>query len=148
MKKMLIAFALASVIFTGCSNANANAETDNVAENIVNETNEDTRFIFLTFIDEEFLLKIAQYKGGNVEDKAYTMMVVINRAWNNNHSNEKYFEHTMTSVQDEVLRELYDIDKLTHFQFEQIMPDEDAFKALEMVKQGYDNTNGSLEYKN
>lgn len=145
MNKTLVLLALFGIIFTGCSNISA--EIDNATENIVNEINEDTRFIFLTFIDEEFLLKIAQYKGGNVEDKAYTMMVVVNRVLSDEQPYEKYLEHTMTTVQDEVLRELYGVDKLTPFQFEQIMPDEDAFKALEMIKQGFDNTNGSLEYK-
>lgn len=151
MKKILMMFMLVGLVLTVCNIANA--ETESIIEesdikeiNNNYKTSKNTRFVCVTFIDEEFLLKIAQYKGGTIEDKAYTIMVTMNRVWDDKFY-EKYSEYTLTTVQDVVLRELYEIDNLTAFEFEEIIPDEDCFKAMQMVKQGFDNSNGSLEYK-
>ena len=142
MKEIFVLFILCFILI-GCKK-----KEDVYIESYNNyETYKDVRFVNITFIDEEFLLKIAQHKGGSVEDKAYTIRVTMNRVWNDEFY-EKYSEYTLTTVQDIVIRELYEVDGLTAFEFEEIIPDEDSFEAMQLVKQGFDNSNGSLEYKN
>lgn len=162
MKKSILILTLyTSVILVGCNIANQSemgGKKDFTPEPLVIITEDTTRDdeykVFKNghsmnwdFVDEEYLLKIAQYKGGTVEDKAYTILVTLNRVWDEV-SVERYSEYTISLIQDVVLRELYEVDGLMPSEFEEIIPDETTKEAMRMIKyEGFDNSNGSLEYK-
>lgn len=89
------------------------------------------------FEDAEYLLKVAEYHGGTKEDRAYTILVTLN----------KVFEERR-SIQDIVLEELYDNDGLESDDFEKIVATDVTKEALKMiVYDRFDNSAGSTEYK-
>ena len=91
------------------------------------------------FIDGNFLLKIAQYKGRTTEERAYTILVTLNRVFD-----EEYPD----TIVDVVLDELYNVDGITPYDFEGIVIDDTTKAALTMVMYDrLDNSNGSTEYK-
>ena len=62
------------------------------------------------FVDAQYLLKVAEYHGGTKEERAYTILVTLN----------KVFEERR-SIQDIVLEELYNNDGLESDDFEKIV---------------------------
>ena len=90
-------------------------------------------------IDECNLLKLATYKGGSIDTRAYNIIVTLNRVFDKNYPN---------NILGVVCSELYNYNKISEYDYESIMPDEDSKKAMTMVYDGWDETNGSLEYKN
>lgn len=92
------------------------------------------------FIDHEFLLKIATYKGGSAEQRAYTILVTLNRMLDENYPN---------TIREVVLDELYNVDGLTSFDFEGIITDDISRQGMELVLYTkIDNSYGSTEYIN
>ena len=57
--------------------------------------------------DEEYLLKIAMFHGGSLEEKAYTILVTLNKVRENGES-----------ILDTTLKELYDIDGITAYDYD------------------------------
>lgn len=95
-----------------------------------------------SFMDEGFLVKIASYKGEgkSVEERAYIILVTLNRVFNDQYPND------ITQV---VLDELYGVDGLTPYLFEEIPMDDESYKALDMIMyEQFDNSHGSLDYNN
>lgn len=95
-----------------------------------------------SFMDEGFLIKIASYKGKDksVEERAYIILVTLNRVFSDQYPND------ITQV---VLDELYGVDGLTPYYFEEIPMDEESYEALDMIMyEKFDNSNGSLDYNN
>ena len=89
------------------------------------------------FVDAQYLLKIAEYHGGTKEERAYTILVTLN----------KVFEERR-SIQDIVLEELYNNDGLESDDFEKIVVSDVTKEALKMiVYDRFDNSAGSTEYK-
>ena len=89
------------------------------------------------FVDAQYLLKIAEYHGGTKEERAYTILVTLN----------KVFEERR-SIQDIVLEELYNNDGLESDDFEKIVASDVTKEALKMiVYDRFDNSAGSTEYK-
>ena len=91
-------------------------------------------------MDEGFLIKIASYKAKDksVEERAYVILVTLNRVFSDQYPND------ITQV---VLDELYDVDGLTPYLFEEIPMDEESYAALDMIMyEQFDNSNGSLDY--
>ena len=89
------------------------------------------------FEDAEYLLKVAEYHGGTKEDRAYTILVTLNKVF----SERK-------SIQDVVLDELYNNDGLKAHEFEEIVASDETKEALKMiVYDRFDNSAGSVEYK-
>lgn len=89
------------------------------------------------FVDVQYLLKIAEYHGGTKEDRAYTILVTLN----------KVFEERR-SIQDIVLEEFYNNDGLESDDFEKIVATDATKEALKMiVYDRFDNSAGSTEYK-
>ncbi len=85
----------------------------------------------------EYLLWIAQVKGGSVEDRAYTILVTLNRC-----------VEESKSIKTIVLCELCSNGTLTPVELENIIPDEKTIKAYNMiVYDKFDNSYGSIEYK-
>lgn len=85
------------------------------------------------FVDAQYLLKIAEYHGGTKEERAYTILVTLN----------KVFEERR-SIQDIVLEELYDNDGLESDDFEKIVASDVTKEALKMiVYDRFDNSAGS-----
>ena len=79
----------------------------------------------------------AQYHGGTKEDRAYTILVTLN----------KVFEERR-SIQDIVIEELYNNDGLESDDFEKIVATDATKEALKMiVYDRFDNSAGSTEYK-
>lgn len=117
---------------------------DNNEETSIDEVNTKTRFqdkysMDWGSADACNLLKIATFKGGTTETKAYNIIVTLNRVFDNNYPN---------NIMDVVCDELYNYHKVSPYDYESIVPDEDSSKALQMIYDGWDETNGSLEYKN
>lgn len=89
------------------------------------------------FEDAQYLLKVAEYHGGTKEERAYTILVTLN----------KVFEERR-SIQDIVLEELYNNDGLESDDFEKIVASDVTKEALKMiVYDRFDNSAGSTEYK-
>ena len=89
------------------------------------------------FVDAQYLLKVAEYHGGTKEERAYTILVTLN----------KVFEERR-SIQDIVLEELYNNDGLESDDFEKIVASDVTKEALKMiVYDRFDNSAGSTEYK-
>ena len=88
--------------------------------------------------DESAMMKLAQYKGGSVEDKAYNMLVVLNRS--------KEWGETVTDV---ALDELYNTEGISEGDFPDIVPDDDCKIAMyNIVREKFDNSEGSTEFRN
>lgn len=88
------------------------------------------------FTDSQFLLKIAEYHGGTTEDRAYTILVTLNRVF-----------AERRPILDVVLEELYEIDGLNEMEFEEICVSDSSKEALRMIMYDrFDNSNGSLQY--
>lgn len=80
--------------------------------------------------DEECLLKIAQYYGGNVKNRAYTILVTLNKCYS-----EK------RSIKDIVAEQIF------QSKYEEIIPDKLTEQALQkVVMEKFDNSNGSVKY--
>lgn len=88
------------------------------------------------FIDAGYLLKIAEYHGGSVDDRAYTILVTLYKVFNERRS-----------IHDVVLEELYEHDGLYPYEFEEIIPGEMTKEAMrKILYDNFDNCNGSTEY--
>lgn len=88
------------------------------------------------FTDSQFLLKIAEYHGGTTEDRAYTILVTLNRVF-----------AERRPILDVVLEELYETDGLNETEFEEICVSDSSKEALRMIMYDrFDNSNGSLQY--
>lgn len=90
--------------------------------------------------DSYLLAKIAMAEAGNqdTEGKALVMLVVLNRAWGDNE-----FPDTVEDV-------IYDdgqFSPVLEGKFEQIIPNKDCWDALEMVMQGWDESEGALYFE-
>lgn len=73
-------------------------------------------------IDESFMFKLASYYGGTVEQRAYNMQVILN------------LTEDGSSIQEVVLYQLYEIEGLNAFEFEEIIfTEEENIKALNLV---------------
>lgn len=91
----------------------------------------------LVFVDAQYLLKVAEYHGGAREERAYTILVTLNKVF-----------AERRSIQDVVLEELYDNDGLKPEDFEGIIVTDETKEALKMiVYDWFDNSAGSTEYK-
>lgn len=154
MKKMckILTCLLIVILFSGCTiytkeniskNEIENAEEDNMQDNERDKENSYIKFqnkysMDWDSIDNEYLLKLAQYKGGSVEDRAYNILVALNNVWN-----------TKESIETVTLRELYNVEGLNSYEWEEIIPDETTKEAMRMILYDkFDNSNGSLEYRN
>lgn len=160
MKKAFLIATFCALLFSlvGCQNATTVESKEKVSienETVVADTKtkkfQDKHSMDWDFIDAEFLLKIAEYKGGTVEDRAYTILVTLNRVWEYalDDTYEPYSEYTVSMIQDVVLRELYEVEGITPTEFEGIIPSEETKEAMNMIMyEKFDNSNGSLEYMN
>lgn len=159
MKKALIIATFCIMLFylVGCqkaateSKSNINTEDKTVVADTQTKKFQDKHSMDWDFIDAEYLLKIAEYKGGTVEDRAYTILVTLNRVWEYalDETYEPYSEYTVSMIQDVVLRELYEVEGITSAEFEAIIPGEETKEAMSMIMlEKFDNSNGSLEYMN
>lgn len=154
MKKIykILTCLLIVMLFSGCTihtkeniskNETETAEEDNTQDNERDKENSYIKFqnkysMDWDSIDNEYLLKLAQYKGGSVEDRAYNILVALNNVWN-----------TKESIETVTLRELYDVEGLNSYEWEEIIPDEITKEAMRMILHDkFDNSNGSLEYRN
>lgn len=150
MKKALLIATLCIMLFSlvGCQNATT-VENETVVADSQTKKFQDKHSMDWDFIDAEYLLKIAEYKGGTVEDRAYTILVTLNRVWEYalDDTYEPYSEYTVSMIQDVVLRELYEVEGITTDEFEGIVPGEETKEAMNMIMhERFDNSNGSLEY--
>lgn len=92
------------------------------------------------FIDHEFLLKIATYKGGSPKQRAYTILVTLNRMLDKNYPN---------TIKEVVLDELYNVDGLTNYDFENIVIDDISKQGMDLVVcNKIDNSYGLTKYIN
>jgi N-acetylmuramoyl-L-alanine amidase len=90
--------------------------------------------------DSYLLAKIAMAEAGNqdTEGKALVMLVVLNRAWGDNE-----FPDTVEDM-------IYDdgqFSPVLEGKFEQTIPNNDCWEALEMVMQGWDESKGALYFE-
>ena len=88
--------------------------------------------------DEDAMMKLAQYKGGSIEDKAYNILVVLNRS--------KEWGETVVDI---VFDELYNVEGVSEGSFPDIVPDNDCKVAMyNIVREKFDNSEGSTEFRN
>lgn len=87
--------------------------------------------------DTFYLLKIATYMGGSVEDRVNTMLITINRARDSNYP---------SSIKAVVLDELYGNRNISAYDFESITSDNMSKEALDIVSRGDVENGGLLSY--
>ena len=90
--------------------------------------------------DESYLLaKIAMAEAGNqdTEGKALVILVVINRVW------DSRFPGTI----EEVIYQKNQFSPVANGSFDKAEPSEDCWEALEMVMQGWDESQGALYFE-
>lgn len=145
MGKKIVMFALLciSAMLIGCGNKADENKKDVVEarplviktiENVEDNLKEEQKvYVDIGFIDEEYLMKIAQYKGGSLENRIYTILTTLNKA-QEKELTDTYSDYSMSMIQDTVLNELYNIDGLTPYDFEEIVPDETTKEAMQIVK--------------
>lgn len=90
--------------------------------------------------ESELLCKIAMAEAGNqdTEGKALVMLVVLNRVWGDNE-----FPNTIKDV----IYQPRQFSPVLEGTFEATEPDEDCWKALEMVERGWDESQGALYFE-
>ena len=82
---------------------------------------------------EELLLKLATYKRGSVEDRAYNILVTLNRMLDDNYPD---------TIEEIVAQELYGLN------LDEIVIDDASYEAMHKVKiERWDETEGSNNYK-
>lgn len=142
MTKKIIMLTLfcVCIMLTGCDNQTEKNDVDVVEVKPITITTvrddvkqEQFAYVDIDFIDEEYLMKIAQYKGGSLEDRIYTILVTLNKS-QENEASETYSEYSISIIQDTVLRELYQVCGLTPYDFEGIVPDEITKEAMQIIK--------------
>lgn len=87
---------------------------------------------------EYLLAKIAmaEAEGEDIKGKALVINVILNRV------NDTTFPNTVS----EVIFQENQFSPVSNGRFDNVEPNEDCWKALEMVKQGYDESNGALYF--
>lgn len=155
MKKNLyiIAFMLSMSFMSGC---NKNTSGDLITkETKVMQESEDMkqiklsecgRFVYLyqgrllnwDLVDNEFIFKIATFKGGTLDNKIYTILVTFNRVIDDNYPN---------TIKEVVMDELYNNDGINAYEFESIIPDDESKEAMKMILNNNYESNNSLKYK-
>lgn len=148
--QVLLAVLLIVFVLAGCT-TQVQSEPPVAGEESTSEIN-DTNEQYIKFQDKMsmdwdsfdtlYLEKIAQYHGGDTSDRAYTIVVTLNRMLER--MNNQAEDCTILSV---VLEELYDNDGISAYDFEGIVIDDETRKAMELVMiDKFDPTMGSLEY--
>lgn len=87
-------------------------------------------------MDDAYLCKLASYYGGDAAQRAYNMQVVLNIADEN------------ASIQEVILKQLYEVEGLTAYEFEEInYIKTENFDALALIYQyNIDTTRNSTEF--
>lgn len=156
---ILVVIMLALFLLVGCKTEVSDelpiysvAETDGKDAEVSDIDTSDWQEQYIKFQDKMsmdwdscdafYLAKIAQYHDGDKYDRAYTIVVTLNRMLERvkNHCDD-------CSILSVVLEELYDNDGLNAYEFEGIVIDKVTVEAMELVViEKYDPTMGSLEY--
>lgn len=97
--------------------------------------------------DEMYLCKLAAYYGGNAEQQKYNMLVTLNRVWTGMVDNDSLYP---PSIREVTLTQLYEVEGVTSFQFEEInYMNEVTKEAYSNLVYGHeDNSEGSYDYIN
>lgn len=86
--------------------------------------------------DSLYLEKVAEYHGGNLYDRVYTIRVTLNLVWRDKRP-----------IRDVVLEELYEHDGINEYEFESIIPSDLSIEALRKIMyEKFDNSDGSTTY--
>lgn len=115
-----------------------------VEDEIVPETESEYQSIIYSYDwgaeESNLLCKIAMAEAGNqdTEGKALVMLVVLNRVWGDNE-----FPDTI----EEVIYQPRQFSPVLEGKFEDVVPDQDCWKALEMVEMGWDESQGALYFE-
>jgi N-acetylmuramoyl-L-alanine amidase len=90
--------------------------------------------------ESNLLCKIAMAEAGNqdTKGKALVMLVVLNRAYGNNE-----FPDTI----EEVIYQPKQFSPVLEGKFESTEPDDDCYKAIELVQSGWDESQGALYFE-
>lgn len=150
-KKLLLAVALLCALLAGCAHKEEIAEPPedivkyvmSEAEASVGVTGDGTYVKFQDRMsmdwdsnDAMFLEKCAEFHGGSVTDRAYTILVTLNRVvadWR--------------PIPEVVMEELYEVDGISQYDFEGIVPSEETHEAMRMIMlDRFDNSYGSMDY--
>ena len=90
--------------------------------------------------DDEILLKVAmaEAEGESTEGKALVILVVLNRVWSDDFPD---------SIEDVVFQESQFSVTLDGGRYYTTTPNEDCYEALELVKHGWDESQGALFFE-
>lgn len=135
--KIAILSSCIIMLLAGCNNTKDVCKDTVEIKPIVIETEEYEKrqnyYTNIDFVDEGYLMKIAQYKGGDLKDRIYTILITLNKAQEVDESNMQN-KYVTSAIQDVVLYELYHINGLTSCDFEEIVSDEITIEAMKIVK--------------
>lgn len=129
------------VIYTDNQTAHVPEETE---PEIITEAYEPTQTLIGSrdwgAEDDEILLKVAmaEAEGESTEGKALVILVVLNRVWSDDFPD---------SIEDVVFRESQFSVTLDGGRYYTTTPNEDCYEALELVKHGWDESQGALFFE-
>lgn len=124
MKRKLIILCAVCFLLSGCS---AKEETHTKHTKFQDKYSMDW-----SAEDSKYLMLMAENKGGTVEDRAYNIIVALNRVWSSDYPN--------------TIEEVVDLE-LPCGMMELNISDETKEAMHMVVYDRIDNTNGSFEYK-
>ena len=90
--------------------------------------------------DDEYLLAkiaMAEAEGQSTKGKALVMCVVINRVLSNEFPDSVY----------DVIYEENQFSPISNGRFDRVEPNKDCYKSLNMIKSGWDESNGALYFE-
>lgn len=145
--KVLLVALTAAVLLAGCGHQktetldppidNTPVITSEVEDEVEYVKFQDRMSMDWDSEDHMYLGKIAEYHGGTAEDRAYTILVTLNRC----------IEYDIP-IREIVLEELYEYHGLQAYEFEEICISELTKEAFHMIMiERFDNSYGSLEYR-
>ncbi len=90
--------------------------------------------------ENEMLAKIAMAEAGNqdIEGKALVILVVLNRVWGDNE-----FPNSIA----EVIYQPRQFSPVLEGKFENVVPDDDCYRAIDLVISGWDESQGALYFE-
>ncbi len=158
MKKWMIALLALSLVLTACGRE---AEREGAAEPVMEETAEAIQTEPVTVethepmptgqpkrtswslgwsADDSYILTkiaMAEAEGEDKEGKALVILVVLNRVWDDS------FPDTI----EEVVMQENQFSPVTNGRYDRVEPDSDCWDALELVMDGWDESEGALYFK-
>lgn len=144
----VILIIVSLICFCECEKSNKNADNMTEVEDEKPQASPRTYNLQFKMKDEQSKIKeedeyllakiaMAEAEGESIEGKALVMLVVLNRVEDDRFPNTVY----------DVIYQPYQFSPVTAGTFEYIEPNEECYEALELIKSGWDESDGALYFE-